>query len=143
MMYRFFTMSLTHIQGRIIDEVASHPDGTSFNRLADRLKGKLSRVVLSREVRNLSRKGVLKIARDPNHRQRKIIMVENAVINVLEKMREDRLGGRLSRRKAARITLKYISTYRRLVEEESSQLIKDYLKYKVLQCFEKILEEVV
>ncbi|MEM3659960.1 MAG: helix-turn-helix domain-containing protein [Thermoproteota archaeon] len=142
-MYRFFTMSLTHIQGRIIDEVASHPDGTSFNRLADRLKGKLSRVVLSREVRNLSRKGVLKIARDPNHRQRKIIMVENAVINVLEKMREDRLGGRLSRRMAARITLKYISTYRRLVEEEASQLIKDYVKYKVLQCFEKILEEVV
>lgn len=137
-------MSLTHIQGRIIDEVASHPGGTSFNRLADRLKGKLSRVVLSREVRTLSRKGVLKIARDPNHRQRKIIMVENAVINVLEKMCEDRLVGRLSRRKAARITLKYISTYRRLVdEEEASQLIKDYVKYKVLQCFEKILEEVV
>ncbi|MCX8183767.1 MAG: MarR family transcriptional regulator [Crenarchaeota archaeon] len=142
-MYRFFAMSFTHIQGRIIDEVARHPTGTSFNRLADRLKGKLSRVVLSREVRNLSRKGVLKIARDPNHRQRKIIMVESVIINVLEKMREDRLGRRLSRRKAARITLKYISTYRRLVEEEASQLIKDYVKYKVLQRFEKILEEVV
>ncbi len=142
-MYRFLTMSLTHIQGKIIDEVASHPGGTSFNRLADRLKGKLSRVVLSREVRNLSRKGVLKIARDPSHRQRKIIMVESVAINVLEKMREDRLEGRLSRRKAAHITLKYISTYRRLVEEEASQLVKDYVKYKVMQCLEKILEKVV
>ncbi|MBO3833168.1 MAG: hypothetical protein FGF51_07305 [Candidatus Brockarchaeota archaeon] len=143
MIYRFFAMSLTHIQGRIIDEVASHPGGTSFNKLANRLKGKLSRVVLSREVRNLSRKGVLKITRDPKHRQRKIIMVESIVIKVLEKMSEERLEERLSGRKAARIALKYISIYRRLVEEEASQFIKDYAKYKVLQRFEKILEEVV
>ncbi len=136
-------MSLTPIQGRIIDEVASHPGGTSFNKLAGRLKGKLSRVVLSREVKNLSRKGILKIARDPNHRQRKIIMVENIITNVLEKIHEDRWEGRISRREATRITLKCISAYRRLVEEEAPQLVKDYVKYKVLQRFEKILEEMV
>jgi DNA-binding MarR family transcriptional regulator len=138
-------MSFNPTQGRIIDEVASHPGGTSFNRLADKLKGKLSRVVLSREIKNLSRKGVLKIIRDPNHRQRKIIMVESIVINFLEnleRIREDRLGGRIGRREAAHIALKYILTYRRLVEEEAPPLIKDYVKYKVLQRFEKILEEV-
>ncbi|MEM2929444.1 MAG: helix-turn-helix domain-containing protein [Thermoproteota archaeon] len=136
-------MSLTLIQGKIIDEVANYPSGTSFNRLADRLRGKLSRVVLSREVKNLSRKGVLRITRDPKHRQRKIIMVESVVTSVLEKIREDRREGRISRREAAQIALKYISTYRMLVEEEASQLIKDYVKYKVVQRFEKILEEVV
>jgi DNA-binding MarR family transcriptional regulator len=136
-------MSFTHVHGRIIDEVANHPGGTSFNRLAERLRGKLSRVVLSREVRNLSRKGVLKISRDPNHRQRKIIMVESIVMNVLERIHEDRLERRISRREAARIALKYITTYRRLVEEETPQLIKDYVKYKVMQRFERILEEVV
>jgi len=138
-------MSFTPIQGSIIDEVASHPGGTSFNRLADRLRGKLSRVVLSKEVKNLSRKGVLKVVRDPNHRQRKIIMVESIVANFLEnlgRIREDRLEGRIGRREAARLALKYILAYRRLVEEEAPQLIKDYVKYKVLQHFEKILEEV-
>ncbi|MEM3774988.1 MAG: hypothetical protein QXX92_08350 [Candidatus Bathyarchaeia archaeon] len=60
----------------------------------------------------------------------------------MKKIREDKLKGRLGRRMVVLITLKYISIYRRLVKEEVSRFIKDDYKYKVLQCFEKILEVV-
>lgn len=64
------------VREKIIDEVASHLEGASFNELTERLRGKLSRAVLSREVRNLSKKGFLRVIRDPRHRWRKIIWVK-------------------------------------------------------------------
>lgn len=136
-------MHFTPSLGAIMDEVVSCPEGTSFNKLAERLRGRLSRAVLSREVRNLSKKGFLKIVRDPRHKQRKIIVAESLVFKILNKIKENHwTADKITVRNATRMVYKIISTYRSLVEEDLPPFLKSYLKYRAIKHFERILEEV-
>ncbi len=135
-------MEFTPLRGKIIDVIASHPDGASFNKLADRLRGELSRIVLSREIKNMSVKGFLKVSRDPKHKQRKIITVGNSIISILNRMGERNWDGKISVKEAFEITLRYIIEYRRLTKDISNPFLREYVKYRTLNRLEKVLESV-
>lgn len=136
-------MEFTPLRGKIIDTVASHPEGASFNKLADKLRGELSRIVLSREIKNMSLKGFLKVSRDPKHKQRKLITVGNPIISILSRIGERKWDDKISMGEAFEITLKYIIEYRRLIKDISNPFLRDYVKYRILNHLEKVLESVV
>jgi len=135
-------MEFTPLRGRIIDVIAGHPEGTSFNKLADKLRGDLSRIVLSKEIKKMSAQGILRISKDPNHKQRKIITVEDDIVNVLNRIRKKGHDGKIGIRAAFRITLKYIAEYRRLIRNISNPFLREYVKYRVLKHLEEVLEGV-
>ncbi|MDW8034436.1 MAG: hypothetical protein RMI79_05875 [Nitrososphaerota archaeon] len=135
-------MEFTPLRGRIIDVIADYPEGTSFNKLADKLRGDLSRIVLSREIKNMYTQGLLRISRDPKHKQKKIISVESNIIDVINRIKEERHNGKIGVRAAFRITLKYIIEYRKLTRNISNPFLKEYVRYRVLKHLEKVLEGV-
>ncbi|MBO3800070.1 MAG: hypothetical protein FGF52_03315 [Candidatus Brockarchaeota archaeon] len=135
-------MEFTPLRGKIIDMIASRPEGASFNKLADKLRGELSRIVLSREIKNMSLKGFLKISRDPKHKQRKIITVGNPIAGILNRIGERNWDGKISMKEAFEIILRYIIEYRRLVKNVSNPFLRDYIKYRILNHLEKVLESV-
>ncbi|MEM2247866.1 MAG: hypothetical protein QXM51_07100 [Thermoproteota archaeon] len=135
-------MEFTPLRGKIIDAIADCPEGTSFNKLADKLKGDLSRTFLSKEIKSMCAKGFLKVSRDPNHKQKKIIAVEDDIMNVLKQIGGERNDGKIGMRTAFKITLKYFIKYRKLTKSISNPFIREYVKYKVLKHLEKILEGV-
>lgn len=135
-------MEFTPLRGKIIDAIADCPEGTSFNKLADKLKGDLSRMMLSREIKNMCAKGFLKISKDPNHKQKKIIVVEDDIINVLRRIGREKHDGKIGMRTAFKITLKYFIEYRKITKSISNPFIREYVKYRVLKHLEKVLEGV-
>ncbi|MEM2276550.1 MAG: hypothetical protein QXU43_05635 [Thermoproteota archaeon] len=130
------------MRGKIIDAIADCPEGTSFNKLADKLKGDLSRIMLSKEIKNMCVKGFLKVSRDPNHKQKKIIAVEDDIINVLKRIGRENHDGKIGMRTAFKITLKYLIEYRKLTKSISSPFIREYMKYRILKHLERVLEGV-
>jgi len=135
-------MEFTPLRGKIIDAIADYPDGVSFNKLADKLKGDLSRIVLSKEIRNMHVQGFLKVLRDPGHRQRKIIALEKNLVEILSRIKNRDHEGKIGIRTALETTLKYIIEYRRIARNISNPFLKEYAKYRVLKHVEKVLEDV-
>lgn len=64
---------ITKTQAEIMEELAEHPGGITFNKLVEKMKRKASRMTIFKEVKNLLSKGYIKIERDPNHKQRRSI----------------------------------------------------------------------
>jgi len=88
-------MHYAAVQGEIIDEISNHHKGISFNSLARRLRGRVSRVKLLNEVNSLQREGLILVETDPKHKQRKLFRLGLRLRDVLDKMRsiEDKASG--------------------------------------------------
>jgi DNA-binding HxlR family transcriptional regulator len=83
------------VQGEIIDEISYHHKGISFNSLARRLHGRVSRVKLLSEVNTLQREGLILVETDPKHKQRKLFRLGQRLRDVVDKIRsiEDKASG--------------------------------------------------
>jgi DNA-binding transcriptional regulator GbsR (MarR family) len=125
---------------RILDRIALHKSGISFNKLAEELEGHVSRVSLSRGLRELCNMGYVKSVRDVTHRQRKIFRLNDDLSLLVEKTKLRLLDRKLTKRRASRIVLKYISLYGELTKQNKSQFLQDYLKHRLAMNFLNLLE---
>lgn len=124
----------------ILDRIAFHKSGISFNKLADELKGHISRAVLSRSIKELSSMGYIEPKRDASHRQRIIFRLNEDLTLLVNKTRPKSPAGRLTRRRACRIVLKYISVYDELAGRVRSSFLREYLKHRITMNFSNLLE---
>jgi DNA-binding HxlR family transcriptional regulator len=89
-------MRYAAVRGETIDEISYHHKGISFNSLARRLHGRVSRVKLLSEVNTLQREGLILVETDPKHKQRKLFRLGQRLRDVVvDKMRsiEDEASG--------------------------------------------------
>ena len=130
--------SINHI--RILDSIALHKSGISFNKLAEELKGHVSRAVLSKDLKELCNMGYIKSTRDESHRQRIIFRLNEDLALLIEKTKLRLLDRKLSKRRASRIILKYIYLYDDLAKRNGSQFFQDYLKHRIATNLLGLLE---
>lgn len=134
---------LSSIEGLIIDVVASFPDGIGVNQLSRKLKGKISRVKLIKEIRKLSKLGLLHISRDLRHKQRLLIRVSERVLHIFKEFSLDPLSleGKevhdLSKRIAS-----LISSYLELAGRLKNPYLICYIKYRLVSEFSELIDRI-
>ena len=107
---------------KLLEFIASKPMGIWFNRLV-REFSELSRVTIMRRLRNLVRAGLVRVERDPSHRQRKIFRVKEEVLRAIENIRRiveetSTKIVRVSRESAGKDPGKVASEILRIIESE-------------------------
>lgn len=129
---------INHI--RILDSIALHKSGISFNKLAEELKGHVSRSVLSKDLKELCNMGYVESNHDEGHRQRIIFRLNEDLTFLIEKTKLRLLDRKLSKRMVSRLITKYIYLYDDLVKHNKSQFFQDYLKHRITTNFLDLLE---
>lgn len=85
--YNFIpVVRVNHLQAIILDELSNNLDGISFNRLASILHGKISRVILVRELNKLIENNLINVERDRFHRQKKIFKLNSKIVRLIREM---------------------------------------------------------
>lgn len=132
-------LSWRHIQ--ILDEIAKHKSGISFNRLAEALRGRVSRAVVSRELRGLVARGLVTAESDPEHSQRLIFKLRRDLQSELAE-----LEGEASRLAKGELepTLKLVKAlvrwYARAARSFREEAVRAYFRHRALVWFERALK---
>jgi DNA-binding MarR family transcriptional regulator len=123
------------VHGLLLDALLSSPRGSSVNALANRLRGKVARSIVLREVRKLAEMGLVEISEDSRHKQRKIILPNEDLVHLSSKLIEMRSEG-----DALTGISRMISLLRDAKRRHSNRHLIDYLKYRIKEEFSAILE---
>lgn len=127
----------SHLHGLVIDEVAMNP-GLSFNRLAARLRGKISRVKLFRLVKQLKEWGVLVTARDSRHKQRILLSVDKKFLAIflgLSCNLEEAAGAE----SVVRMITGLVRKYNSMLSELERPIEREYARYRLMVQISKLL----
>jgi DNA-binding MarR family transcriptional regulator len=123
------------VHGLLLDALLSSPRGSSVNALANRLRGRVARSIVLREVRKLAEMGLVEISEDSGHKQRKIILPNEDLVHLSSKLIEMRSEG-----DALTGISRMISLLRDAKRRHSNRHLIDYLKYRIKEEFSAILE---
>ncbi len=130
------TMVLMPAHLRILDEISSHDLGISFNALARRLKGKVSRVILSREIKKLVSLSLIEVVPDPSHKQRLFYRIKGEVKKIVEDLRISKTSN------LDQILLDVARSFRSYVQrigEVKDEALKEYMRHQLLKSIEESL----
>ncbi|RLG41239.1 MAG: hypothetical protein DRO05_04525 [Thermoproteota archaeon] len=136
--------TLTSLEGLIIDIVASFPEGIGVNQLSRKLKGKVSKVKLIKEIKKLSDLGLLHITRDLRHKQRLLIKASEQVLQIFRVFSLNNFA-KFERQEVEVISAKIvnlISCYLDWAEKLSDPYLISYLKYKVVSEFSGLISKI-
>jgi len=136
--------TLNSLEGLIIDIVASFPEGIGVNQLSRKLKGKVSKVKLIKEIRKLSDLGLLHITRDLRHKQRLLIKASEQVLQIFRVFSLNNFA-KFERQEVEVISAKIvnlISCYLDWTEKLSDPYLISYLKYKVVSEFSGLISKI-
>ncbi|MDH7509268.1 MAG: helix-turn-helix domain-containing protein [Methanomassiliicoccales archaeon] len=134
---------LALVQVEIIDEISNNLDGISFNQLVRRMKLKVSRVTLLKELRLLTAKGYVKVENDPRHKQRKLFRLGeelHSVIGELRSIEQKMLDNPIHH------LSDFLSFYVEKIRELKDDWMKDFVRHRLRHGLERALrkmEEVV
>ncbi len=129
-------MEISPIHISILDEIASSNLGLSFNVLAARLKGKVSRVTLSREIKKLVNLSLIDVTPDPSHKQRLIYRIKDEVRELIDDLRLpakpsiDLILADMER------SLKY---YTKKIKYVKNKALRDYMRHLILNSLRESL----
>jgi len=127
-------LSPTHLS--ILDEIVSSEFGVSFNVLAERLKGKVSRVTLSREIKKLIKLRLIDVIPDPSHKQRLFYRARDEVKRLVEDFRVVKTSN-IDQILTNMASL--LRSYARKVKEIKNEALRDYMKYLILESLKESL----
>lgn len=126
----------------ILDTIASVRRGLGVNELSRMLRGRVSKVKLIEEIRKLSEEGLVRIKKDPRHKQRSLIVVDERVLEAFDNIKINgetiRDIGNLSEKIKSYIIAcsSYISTL-------TDPIIKKYATYRLLRQFSELMTNVL
>lgn len=127
---------ITQAHIHILEEITSSELGLSFNKLAVRLRGKVSRVTLSHEIRKLVKWDLVEVFPDPHHRQRRIYRIRGEVKELVDDLRippisdVDRILASFEK------SLRY---YANKVKKVRNKALKDYMKHVIMSSLHESL----
>ncbi len=127
---------------RILDALLASESGLSFNRLVDSLRGRVSRSVISREVRRLVEEGLIRTERDARHRQRILYRLDGRIrelaVRILGNVGRAGRAGMGVEEAVERIS-GLIRRYGEVSRGLRDGLIAAYLRHRVLEEVREIL----
>jgi|GEM_PF-3551987 DNA-binding HxlR family transcriptional regulator len=125
----------------ILNILSKHKFGISFNQLAKKLKGRVSRLSLKDCLEELKKRGLITIRGDPTHKQRKIYRVEKSVLIISEMLETISFETKLSPSNITAFLSKLIRHYIELKDEiRKDDLLKSYAKQMVLSKVSNLLD---
>ncbi len=124
----------THL--KILDEISLHDPGISFNVLAKRLKGKVSRVILSREIKKLISLSLIEVVPDPSHKQRLFYRIRDEVRRLIDDLRIARTS---NLDQILSDTVKSLKSYAQRIREVKDDALKEYMRHQLLKSIEESL----
>lgn len=131
---------LTRYHVQILDELAEHKAGISFNKLAEALRGRASRAVVSRELRKLVARGIVTAERDPRHSQRRIFKLRGDLMSTLAALEAEASklaeGGLEPTLKLVRALVKWYAEVAKAFKDEA---LRAYLRHRALLWFDRAL----
>jgi len=136
--------ALTSLEGLIIDIVASFPEGIGVNQLSRKLKGKVSKVKLIKEIKRLSELGLLHITRDLRHKQRLLIKASEQVLQIFKVFSLNNFA-KFERQEVEVIGAKIvnlISCYLDWAEKLSDPYLISYIKYRIVSEFSGLINKI-
>ena len=123
------------VHGVLLDALLSSPQGSSINALANRVRGKVARSIVLREVKKLVEMGLVEISEDSKHKQRKIILPNEDLVHLSNELIEIRCD-----RDALTGIGRMLSLLKNAKRSYSNEHLIDYLKYRIKEEFSAILE---
>ncbi|MGB9758421.1 MAG: hypothetical protein ACP5KW_00665 [Thermoproteota archaeon] len=122
----------------ILDTIASVRRGLGVNELSRMLRGRVSKVKLIEEIRRLSEEGLVRIKKDPRHKQRSLIVADERILEAFDNVKINgetiKDIGNLSEKLRSYIVAcsSYISTL-------TDPIIKKYATYRLLRQFSELM----
>lgn len=122
----------------ILDTIASVRRGLGVNELSRILRGRISKVKLIEEIKKLNEKGLVVIKKDPKHKQRSLIVVDERILEAFDNVKINEETTRdivnLSEKLKSYIIVcsNYISTL-------TDPIIKKYATYRLLRQFSELI----
>ncbi|MGC9201060.1 MAG: hypothetical protein ACP5HX_00085 [Thermoproteota archaeon] len=122
----------------ILDTIASVRRGLGVNELSRMLRGRVSKVKLIEEIRRLSEKGLVRIKKDPRHKQKSLIVADERILEAFDNVKINgetiKDIGNLSEKLRSYIVAcsSYISTL-------TDPIIKKYATYRLLRQFSELM----
>jgi len=123
------------VHGILLDALLSSPQGSSMNALANRVRGKVARSIVLREVKKLVEMGLVDVSEDSRHKQRKIILPNEDLVHLSSKLSEIRCD-----QDALTGIGRMLSLLRDAKRSHFNKHLIDYLKYRIKEEFSTILE---
>lgn len=125
--------------GIVIDEVAKNP-GINFNKLANKLKGKISRVKLLKVIKELKNYGILKEIRDKKHKQRLLLNLSETFSTIFFKLTYDIENiNNINKDKISEIIRKLLDRYFIIIAEFKNDFEKKYAHYRLITQISKLV----
>jgi len=125
--------------GYILDALLLYPNGVSFNVLSRALKGKVSRITLLREIKRLSEIGIVTIRGTVSHKQKKIFILREDVINIGNKLKVPH--NNLSKNDVIYLIEDLLNKYSELKKSVHDEFLMSYVKYRLKAAFSNIIEK--
>ncbi len=129
-------MVISPIHVSILDEIASSNLGVSFNILAARLRGKVSRVTLSREIKKLINLSLIEVTPDPSHKQRLIYRIRDEVRELIDDLR---VPARSDIDQILADMEKSLKYYTMKIKHVKNEALKDYMRHLILSSLRESL----
>ncbi len=120
-------MSLKNAYSSVIDTLHKRPNGVSFNKLANDLKGKISRVKLVETLGKLLEDGVLEVKEDVRHKQKKVFKLRE---EVREKIKEINEVERSLMNDVSNLHL-ILKKYAEIAKEIKNESIRRYIEFRL------------
>lgn len=118
----------------ILDTIASIRRGLGVNELSRILRGKVSKVKLIEEIRRLSKEGLIKIMKDPGHKQRNLIIASEKVLEAFDSVKIN--GGAIRDLENLSDKLRnYVLACSSYISTLTDPIVKKYATYRLLKQF--------
>lgn len=126
----------------ILDTIASVRRGLGVNELSKMLKGKVSKVKLIEEIRKLSEEGLVRIKKDPRHKQRSLIVVDERILEAFDNVK---INGETIRdvREFSEKLKSYIVACSSYISTLTDPIIKKYATYRLLQQISELMTNIL
>lgn len=125
--------------GDIVEEISANHIGVSFNVLAERLRGRVSRARLLSEIRSLQHEDLVRAEPDPRHKQRKMFRLGQKLQSALDNLRpieekalEDPLGSMPV----------LISCYADAIRGAREEWLREFMKHRLQAFVSRSLESI-
>lgn len=121
-----------------MNEIAEHAEGITFNRLVERMRRRVSRMTVFRELKNLLSKGYIEIERDPRHKQRKPLRLREDLRKFmvdLKFLERETLGDSLQNLTG------FLTSYIKKIHELKEEWMKDLARYRLRRRMDEILRK--
>ncbi|MBO3758109.1 MAG: hypothetical protein QXS21_03525 [Thermoproteota archaeon] len=126
----------------ILDTIASVKRGLGVNELSRILSGKVSKVKLIEEIKKLREEGLIKVKKDPKHKQRSLIVVDEKILEAFDNVKINggtvRDIGNLSEKLRS-----YIVTCSSYISTITNPIVKKYATYRLLRQFSEIMVSIL